>query len=301
MEPGSNRTHSLVVVTWESRADLSRLVDSMLAHLDPRHELVVVDNASDDDPESELRRWPGHAGYRRLDRNLGFGTAANAGVRLASSDAVVLLNPDVELLDGGIESLADEALESASLLGPRLLNPDHTTQPSASGPVVGPWPWLGAILPGAVQPRPLRARTEPWRLDRRSEVAWLTGACIAAPRQTLVELGPFEEEIELMSEDLDLCLRASARGIASVFAPGLCQVVHHSATARSRRFEDAGLALAARNRRAVIARAYGPARERRAWRAHLLRLRLRSAGKRLLGRDRENELAELRAARHADD
>jgi N-acetylglucosaminyl-diphospho-decaprenol L-rhamnosyltransferase len=299
MSMDSGAAHSLVVVTWESRQDLSRLLDSMLAHLDPRHELVVVDNASGDEPERELGRWPGPTRYQRLESNRGFGAAANAGVALASSEGIVLLNPDVELLDGGLAALADGAVESGALVGPRLLNPDGTPQPSASGPVIGVWPWLGALVPGAVQPGPVRARTEPWRLDHRVEVTWLTGACIAAPRGVLAALGPFDERIELMSEDLDLCLRAGARGIPVVFAPRTCRLVHHGGSARERRFEDAGLALAARNRRAAIARAYGPSRERRGWRAQVLRLRLRAAAKGALRRDRRAEQAELAAARAA--
>jgi GT2 family glycosyltransferase len=269
----------------------------MLAHLPPRHELVLVDNDSGDEPERELERWTGPTRFRRLQGNRGFGAACNVGVGLATGDAIVLINPDAELLDDGLEALAELALEDGALVGPRLLNPDGTPQPSASGPVVGPWPWVGAALPGALQPSFLRARTEPWRLERSTEVTWLTGACIAAPRATLTGLGPFDPAIELMSEDLDLCLRAAARGIPRLFAPGACRIVHHGGASVRQRFEDSGLALAASNRRAAIARAYGPARERRGWLAHLLRLRLRSAAKRALGRERERELAELAAAR----
>ena len=296
--PGS---HSLVVVTWNSRPDLARLLDSMLAQLEPVHELVVVDNASEDDPERELDRWPGPSRFQRLERNRGFGAACNAGVALSSGEAIVLLNPDVELLDGGILRLAGMALEAGALVGPRLLDPDDGIQPSASGPVVGAWPWVGAVLPGALQPPAMRARTEPWRLRHSAEVAWLTGACLAAPRAVLARLGPFDPAIELMSEDLDLCLRAEAAGVPILFAPGVCRIVHRGGTALTRRFEDAGLALAARNRRAVVARAYGAARERRGWRAQLLRLRLRSAAKRALGQDRGRELAELAAAHQAAD
>jgi GT2 family glycosyltransferase len=294
------RAHSLVVVTWECQAELARLVDSMLVQLPRRHQLVVIDNGSSDAPESELSRWPGPTRFQRLDANLGFGAACNTGIELAANDAVILLNPDVELLDAGLEALGELALEHGALAGPRLLNPDGSRQPSASGPVVGPWPWVGAVLPGALQPGAIRAHTEPWRLERRTHVAWLTGACIAGPRAALASLGPFDPAIELMSEDLDLCLRAGAGGVPVLFAPDLCRLVHHGASARSRRFVDTGLGLAARNRRGAIARAYGRARERRGWRAYLLRLRLRGAAKRVLGLDRAAERAELAAAREAE-
>jgi N-acetylglucosaminyl-diphospho-decaprenol L-rhamnosyltransferase len=287
---------ALVVVSWESRQDLSRLLDSMLAHLDPAAELIVVDNASSDPPGRELERWPGPTRFERLERNLGFGAACNRGVEHAAAETIVLANPDLELIDGSLSALAQEALRTQGLVGPRLLEPDRSEQPSASGPVVGIWPWVGALWPGALQPAAIRARTEPWRLRGRTPVCWLTGACIAAPRTVLSRLGPFDPAIELMSEDLDLCLRAALQGVPVVFAPETCRLVHHAGGARRRRFDDAGLALAARNRRAAIARAYGPARERRAWRAHLLRLRLRAGAKRILGRPADGELAELAAA-----
>jgi len=293
---GSPRV-SVVVVAWQSQEDLGRLLDSMLAHLDRCHQLVVVDNASNDEPEHELARWPGPTRFERQPRNRGFGAACNRGVELAAGEAVILANPDLELIDDCLGTLAGAAMELRGLVGPRLLNPDHTPQPSASGPVVGPWPWIGALWPGVLQPNVFRARTEPWRLRHRAQVTWLTGACIAAPRGLLVQLGPFDPAIELMSEDLDLCLRARQRNIPVVFAPDLCGVIHHGATARARRFDDAGLRLAAANRRAVIARAYGPGRERRAWRAQLLRLRLRTFAKRAFGRPADSELAELAAAR----
>ena len=79
-----------------------------------------------------------------LDDNIGFGAASNVGVGEAGGDATVLLNPDTELLDDGLDRLAAAALERGALVGPRVLNPDGTIQPSASGPEVGAWPWVRA-------------------------------------------------------------------------------------------------------------------------------------------------------------
>jgi len=91
---------SIVVVTWQSADHLAALVDSMNARLGEDPELVVVDNASDDDPEAAARRWRGPVRFSRLEANEGFGAAANAGVAEATGEAVVLLNPDTELLGG---------------------------------------------------------------------------------------------------------------------------------------------------------------------------------------------------------
>jgi N-acetylglucosaminyl-diphospho-decaprenol L-rhamnosyltransferase len=290
---------SIVVVTWRSAPDLRRLIASIRRHLDERVELVVVDNASNDGVSSETTAWPGEARFIELEQNLGYGAAANRGVEVGSGEVIVLLNPDTELVDGSLIQLASFALERRCLAGPRLLGPDGSPQPSASGPAVGVWPWLGAVWPGRLQPRALQSLTEPWRLDRTSEVAWLTGACVAGPREALVRLGPFEPSIHLYAEDLDLGLRAGAAGVPSYFCPDLARVVHHGQGSTSQLLPEGPGDLIARNRRAVLRRAFGPRRERRAQAALVLNLGLRTTAKRALGRDAARDRAALRAALRA--
>jgi N-acetylglucosaminyl-diphospho-decaprenol L-rhamnosyltransferase len=268
----------------------------MNARLPDDPELVVVDNASDDDPEPAARAWRGETRFLRLDSNAGYGAAANRGVAEARGEAVVLLNPDTELLDGRIGELAAFALERRVLAGPRLRNADGSVQPSASGSPVGPWPWVGAVIPGRIAPRAVRARAEPWRLDEPVRVAWLTGACIAAPRDALAALGPFDPALEIYGEDLDLCLRAADAGIPSYLHPTACDVLHHGGASAALRYDAGPERVVALTRRAVLRRAYGAPRERRAWLAQRLNLRLRLLAKGVLGLDAERERVALEAA-----
>ncbi|HVE67698.1 MAG TPA: glycosyltransferase, partial [Solirubrobacteraceae bacterium] len=183
---------------------------------------------------------------------------------------------------------------------PRLLETDGSVQPSAEGPPVGAWPWVGAAVPGALAPRAVAARTEPWRLERSVRVSWLTGACLAAPRDTLLALGPFDERIELYGEDMDLGLRAAQAGVESWFCPDVARVVHHGGASTARRYDaEEQAALKARTRRAAVRRAYGDRAARNARRAETLRFALRAAGKRALRRDPERDRRDLRATRGA--
>lgn len=281
--------HSIVIVTWESQEDLERLIASMDGRLSVDTELVVVDNDSSDDPEAALTRWPGRKIFRRNSANRGFARAANTGVSMASGEVITILNPDTVLLDDSLENLTALAAASDVILGPRLLNEDGTAQPSASGPEVGAWPWIRALVPGAIQPEALLARTEPWRLYRTHQVAWLTGACLTASRKVFKQLGPFDPSLPLYGEDLDLGIRASRAGIASVFCPDLAQVVHRGGASSSRRFADEPHDLVVKNRRRVLRGAYGERRETSAWRAYRLNLLLRSRSKRTLGMDASRE------------
>jgi GT2 family glycosyltransferase len=269
----------------------------MNRHLDGSQQLVVVDNASSDSPAEAAAGWKGEHRFIALDENVGFGAANNVGVEAASGEATVLLNPDIELLDDGLDRLAAAALERGALVGPRILNPDGSIQPSASGPEVGVWPWVRALVPAAVQPAALRARTEPYRLDRAVDVTWLTGACVAAPTGLFAGLGPFDPALRMYSEDLDLGLRAAAAGVRARFDPAVCRIVHRGQGSAVIAYgaREAYRPEAAINRRSALRRAYGPRREWLGWMALRTNLRLRLTAKRLLGRATERD----RAAVHA--
>ena len=124
--------YSIVVVTWQCAGYLAGLVRTMNEYLDGTQELVVVDNASEDQPEAAARRWKGPLEFVQTGENLGFGVGSNVGTERARGPAVVLLNPDTELRDDGLDSLAAKALERRALVGPRMLNANGTRQ--ASGP-----------------------------------------------------------------------------------------------------------------------------------------------------------------------
>lgn len=291
---GASGPYSIVMVTWQCAEHLRRLIPSLVRHA-PAAELIVIDNASDDDPESAARAFKGDVTFIQLDANLGYGAAANVGVEVARGDAVVLLNPDTELAGPGLEALCGFALRERALAGPRLLDPDGSVQPSAAGPPVGAWPWVGALMPGRIAPAAVRRRTEPWRLARTTEVAWITGACVAGPRDVLEALGPFDPAIHLYGEDMDLGLRAASLGTPSYICPELATVIHHRRGSTSKRFASGPEPLMARNQRLVLQRHFGERREANARRAQRLNLLARSVAKRALRRDAGREERMLHA------
>jgi N-acetylglucosaminyl-diphospho-decaprenol L-rhamnosyltransferase len=289
---------SIVIVTWNCAGALASLVESMNRNLVSEPELIVVDNASDDDPAPAAHTWRGPVRFVRNDANRGFGAACNVGLGQAEGEAIVFLNPDTHLLDDGLTALARRAAESRALVGPRVLESNGRPQPSASASPVGPWPWVRALLPGAIAPNVIRVRTEPWRLRRTTEVAWLSGSCIAAPTDVLRELGGFDSSIELFAEDMDLCLRAKDAGIQSFFAPDVATIVHDGDVSMSIRFEDHGIAAAVASERAVLERRYGRRAAAQAFRAVHFNLALRVAAKTILrSPTRERDARTLAALR----
>jgi N-acetylglucosaminyl-diphospho-decaprenol L-rhamnosyltransferase len=292
----TNSPFSIVVVTWNVADELEQLLNSMSVCLEDDYELIVVDNASRDRTLDVARAWHGPIRMISLSENVGFGAANNVGVAAARYDVVIMLNPDTVLLDGSLRSLAALARRTGALCGPRVLNDDGSVQPSASTKPGGWQELVAALVPARLVPASLASRISPWRGERRREVAWLTGCCIAAPRRTLNELGPFDEEIHLYCEDLDLGLRAHERRIRSLFAPDAARIIHLGDRSAAKRFSDRGLAEIAQNRRLVVRARLGARRERLDFIIQLLGNLVRLGAKRLLRRNAERERAWLRTA-----
>lgn len=259
--PAVREPFSIVVVTWNSKAVLPGLIESINAHLTSPHELLFVDNASTDNSVELIRELAPTARLLDLDTNTDFSGGNNIGVRAASHDVVVLLNADTLLLDDSLADLAGLARETGAICGPRLLYEDGTPQVSAHPPVAGWESLVSAVWPGQLMPAALAARCDPWRADRRVDAGWVSAACFAARKDLLVELGPFDEFFPFHGDDIDLGVRARKRGVRNVFAPDVARVVHIGGKSVEQRWDDWGVTNAMRMRSQVVRRNFP------AWRA----------------------------------
>jgi N-acetylglucosaminyl-diphospho-decaprenol L-rhamnosyltransferase len=282
---------ALVTVMHDSAEDVARLLTSVERRLDARPRVVAVDSGSSD-RGPHLAREHG-AQVMELGANCGFGAGCNEAVERVGEAVTVLVNPDVELLDGGLARLAEDAAGAEALLAPRLLNTDGTVQDSAHPPPGTFEALIPAAVPRFLLPGPLRRRYEPWRSSRPRPVGWAVAACIAARTDLLRRLGPFDPDVFLFYEDLDLCLRAADAGVPTVLRPDVA--VRHSGGAsvgRALRGRDAE--IRARRRREVMAgRGRLPLALDDA--AQALTFGTRAAGRALLRRGGAYERDQLRA------
>jgi GT2 family glycosyltransferase/glycosyltransferase involved in cell wall biosynthesis len=291
---------ALVTVTHNSRDDLGRLLSSVSRHL-PGARVVVVDSGSEDDSLDVARAWPGQADVLDAEANVGFGRASNLGVAaVGDADVVVLVNPDVELVDDSLDALAGAVRSGPDrLLAPMVLSPDGTRQDTAQ-PAPASAPLLAhALAPAAVLPGPLRRAVEPFRARRPRPVGWAVGCAVAGRTETLRRLGPFDKDAFLYAEDLDLGLRATARGVETWFWPA-ARVIHRRAHSSDAAYGGEPFELLARRRREVVAERLGPGRAAMDDALQALTFANRALIKTLLRRDAGRErrqLAALRATR----
>ena len=219
---------SIIIVTFNSRADIDACLRSLTDGIHIDREIVVVDSASTDGTAAHIReRWPGMR-LVALGANLGFARASNIGIQQTFGDLVLLLNPDTVVRPGAIDRLV-AALErdpKSAVAGPRIVDDDGHAELSF-GPMVSPAADVRQkILTMGATRRLALIRVVVERMTRRMRyVDWVTGACLLAHRADLEAVGLLDERFFLYLEDVDLCASIRSRGRRILFVADV-EVVH---------------------------------------------------------------------------
>ncbi len=211
-----------VVVSHGDATDVDRLLPALAPQVD---EVVVVANVP-----GSVGLLPDGVTLLANDEPLGFGANVNRGVAATTAELVCSVNPDAFPHEGAIAELRRfmEATPRAGVVGPAMLYPDGTVQPSRRR--------FPTVLGTLVRRTPIRAVFDPYTLQRRHyhlgerpegpvEADWMLGGFLMLRRTMLEELGGFDEGFFLYGEDIDLCYRAWRAGWSCWYVPAA--VVEH--------------------------------------------------------------------------
>jgi GT2 family glycosyltransferase len=181
---------SIIIVNWNSAEFTKNCIASLHSTIEGLdYEIIVVDNASDDDIFGALKGCFPPVELICLEHNIGFARANNLGVEHSRGANILFLNPDTLVLNDAIRTMVS-ALRSRPEIGAvgcRLLNHDSTLQMSC----VQPFPTLINQLLGIECLRRRWPRLRLWGMravfsgERQSlsEVDVVSGACLMMKRE----------------------------------------------------------------------------------------------------------------------
>lgn len=213
-------TVSIVIVSFNAKADLARCLDSLLS-APPRaaHEIVVVDNHSADGSADAARA---RAGVRVIenDANAGFARANNIGIRASTGENILLLNSDTIVPAGAIDHLLEilDKHPEAAIVGPRLVGADGRAELSF-GRTLGPFNELRQ------KSRSGRQEVVDALTRRPHSPDWVSGACLLVRRPDADAVGLLDERYFMYIEDVDFGVAMRARGRRVLFTPEV-EIVH---------------------------------------------------------------------------
>lgn len=212
------RTVTIIIPVYNQPEMLARCLDSVRRHTDKRHDVILVDNGSDD----ATRKVLSQSGHRviRNKKNRGFAHACNQGLLAAKGDMACLLNTDTVVTDGWLEEMIAGMVGDVGVVGP--------TSNFASGPQGRDVSVVSSITPGAPD-RQIDAVAKRCARRRGSYVTVpeLCGFCMLIDMRVVAAIGGFDATAFGLGggEETSFNERAMLMGWRLVWARGA--YVHH--------------------------------------------------------------------------
>ncbi|MDD2685708.1 MAG: glycosyltransferase family 2 protein [Gallionella sp.] len=214
-----NSRVSIIIVNWNGECFLERCLAALTAQTVLPHEIILVDNASNDSSVAIARRFLS-VRLMALDENTGFARGNNLALKAASLDSewVVLLNPDAFVKLDWLKELlaAAERNPAFDVFGSKLVNANAPLLLDGAGDAchVSGLVWrTGHGIPLADDK------------DCEREVFSPCAAAAMYRRSALLEAGGFDEDYFCYVEDVDLGFRLRLAGHRCLYVPQ--SVAHH--------------------------------------------------------------------------
>jgi N-acetylglucosaminyl-diphospho-decaprenol L-rhamnosyltransferase len=231
---------SVIIVQYKTRELLLECLAALVPDLASlQSEIVVVDNCpADGAPQALAAHFPAVRVIANAE-NVGYGRAANQGIRATRGEFVLVMNPDCDPEPGAARTLVDylRAHPRVAIAGPTLLGPDGAIEHSARAfPdqyafLFNRYSLLTRLFPNNRFSR--RYLLSDWDHRSEREVDWLTGAFLMVRRAAIDQVGGFDEAFFMFNEDVDWCRRMKLAGWANVYVPQ-ARVVHHVGASKKR-------------------------------------------------------------------
>jgi GT2 family glycosyltransferase len=214
---------SVTVVTFNSGRFIARCLDAVFEQEYRPLEVIVVDNASQDDSLSILARYEDRIRLIQNDRNAGFAAGQNQAIAASRGEWVLTLNADVLMQAGFIERLVETGDLDAGVgvvcgkllrIGRDLTIPD---EPRIDSTGIYFTPAMRHFDRGWNEPDDHRFR----------HTEYVFGACAAAAlyrREMIADVscqdGFFDPDFFAYREDADVAWRSQLLGWRCIYTPG---------------------------------------------------------------------------------
>jgi GT2 family glycosyltransferase len=253
---------SVVIICWNDFNVIKDCLESIFAQNHKiEFEVLVSDNGSTDGSVPYIREKYPKVRLLENNANLGFAKANNVGIRAATGEYVLILNPDTIVHEAAFDKwieFADRHPE-AGALGCRVLNADGTFQrPAQVFPTIWRYwvsacrlEWLGRYLSSFAS-----GSYPGWDGMEEREIDFQSGCCVLFRAAVLSELGGFDERFFYNFEETDLCKRTWHAGYRILYTPE--PVVTHLWGQSTKRFPTRFEIEKLRNRYRYFWKHHGP-------------------------------------------
>ncbi len=217
---------SVIIVSYNVRGFLENLLSSLRGSLvGIESEIIIVDNSSDDDSVEFVRREFREVKLIENRTNVGFGKANNQGIKAATGEHLLIINPDAVVQEDTVKKMINfmTTHPDAGAASCKVLNADGTLQKTCRRGFPTPWvaftkiSGLSWLFPGTkIFGQYNLTYLNP---EEVHEVDAIGGSFMFIPRKVFVEVGGFDEDYFMYGEDIDICYKIKKAGYKVYYTP----------------------------------------------------------------------------------
>lgn len=218
---------SIIIVNWNTvEFTLNCLASITVNPPKSTYEIWVVDNASTDESVLCIHQQYPEVNIIENQENIGFGAANNQAIKKSRGRYVHLVNSDVVIQNGAIQAMVDfmDGHLQAGACGSYYLNPDGSLQTSCY-----PFPTLEREFWRLFHLDHFKTfgiyRMNEWDTTVPRQVEVLQGASLLLRREALSQVGLFDPDFFMYTEEVDLCYRMQQAGWKLFWLPS-SRIIH---------------------------------------------------------------------------
>lgn len=212
---------SVIILNYNVRYFLEQCVLSVQAALQHiEGEIIVIDNNSSDDSCQMMKKRFPHVKLIENKENLGFPKGNNIGVAEAKGEYICILNPDTVVAEDTFAKILNSKLQTPNpklgIIGCKLIDGKGNFLPESKRGIPTPWVAFTKIF-GLYKAFPNARLFNQYYAQHLTEnqsgkVEILVGAFMLMKRDLYNEVGGFDENCFMYSDDIDLSYMVLKKG-----------------------------------------------------------------------------------------
>lgn len=203
----------IVILNWNGKDLLEKFLPSVVSYSKRDWaEIIVADNASNDDSIAFLEKNYPEINLIKLDKNYGFAEGYNRALTQLSHSYFVLLNSDVEVSENWLDSIYQQFESNPDIAAaqPKIKAYHKKTDFEYAGAAGGFIDYLaypfcrGRIFDNIEEDRS--------QFNKNIDIFWASGAALFIRSQIYNKIGGLDSDFFAHMEEIDLCWRIKNQG-----------------------------------------------------------------------------------------
>jgi GT2 family glycosyltransferase len=204
---------SVIILNFNQLKVTCEFIDSTRSLTYPNYEIIMVDNASKEDPTEHIQKYYSEVKLIRNKKNLGFTGGNNVGIRAGKGDYFLIINNDTEvtpdLLERMLEPFSDPEV---GVVSPKIRYHAH--------PRIIQYAGFTEVNPFTGRNKPIGGKMEDnGQFDNPGYTAYAHGAAMMVKKEVIAKVGLLPDIFFIYYEELDWSAHIRRAGFKIFYQP----------------------------------------------------------------------------------